>query len=129
MTLLIPHPPPSMHQDAHEFLIYLLNSVSETLSRQGSRKGGERGGAAAAPGFTRLPAVLPESGKALVVQSLARDAGIPQDGVVRGGEAGNKESTWVQDIFEGRLVNLTRCLCCESGASGGGGGERGAMFA
>ncbi|KIZ02162.1 ubiquitin carboxyl-terminal hydrolase 12/46 [Monoraphidium neglectum] len=56
-----------MHQDAHEFLNYLLNVTSELLEGQAK----ERGEAAPA-------------------------------------------STWVTDIFQGRLVNETRCLQCET---------------
>ncbi|GBF97840.1 ubiquitin carboxyl-terminal hydrolase [Raphidocelis subcapitata] len=56
-----------MHQDAHEFLNYLLNVTSELLEGQAKARG------EASPG-----------------------------------------RTWVTDIFQGRLVNETRCLQCET---------------
>jgi ubiquitin C-terminal hydrolase len=29
----------------------------------------------------------------------------------------NSKSTFITDLFEGKLVNSTRCLCCESGGT------------
>lgn len=59
-----------MHQDAHEFLNYLLNQIGEIL------EGGEKHKSA------------PRNGKPV--------------------------ATWIQDIFQGKLVNETRCLRCET---------------
>eukprot|EP00798_Chlamydomonas_sp_ICE-L_P014258 gene14258-20231_t len=58
-----------MHQDAHEFLNYLLNQACEGL--EGEQKQGQT------PGTPLKP-------------------------------------TWVHDIFQGKLVNETRCLHCET---------------
>lgn len=54
-----------MHQDAHEFLNYLLNQTCEILEGQTKEKGGK------------------------------------------------PEQTWVHEIFQGKLVNETKCLQCE----------------
>lgn len=58
-----------MHQDAHEFLNYLLNQMSEILEGQ-----------------------------------------IKQ----RNGGSSGPVNTWVHDIFQGHLVNQTKCLRCET---------------
>ncbi|MEW5306345.1 MAG: hypothetical protein WDW36_008814 [Sanguina aurantia] len=60
-----------MHQDAHEFLNYLLNQVVETLESEAKAKGA---------------------------------VGSPESPIV----------TWGHDTFQGKLVNETRCLHCET---------------
>lgn len=62
------------HQDAHEFMNYLLNQIGEEINAENREVAGER---ANASGF-KLP------------------------------------RTWLQEIFEGTLVNETRCLNCET---------------
>mmetsp|Transcript_1105 Transcript_1105/g.2404 ORF Transcript_1105/g.2404 Transcript_1105/m.2404 type:complete len:354 (-) Transcript_1105:746-1807(-) len=62
-----------MHQDAHEFLNYLLNQACEILEEEEKQR---RGGA---PGPGQPPI-----------------------------------TTWVHEIFQGKLVNETRCLHCET---------------
>lgn len=62
-----------MHQDAHEFLNYLLNEVCDLLEKEEKAK--------------RPAAAGPKSGQS------------PQT-----------VKTWVHDIFQGKLVNETRCL-------------------
>lgn len=59
------------HQDAHEFLQYLLNNIAETLVAKQKQ------------------------------QDPAFDPNKPPQ-------------TWVHDIFQGFLVNQTKCLCCEN---------------
>jgi ubiquitin carboxyl-terminal hydrolase 12/46 len=76
--------PPSL-QDAHEFLNYLLNQVGEGLEKQ-----------------QKQGALAP-----------ADDA--PSNGSSSNGSAQQQPaSTWVHDIFQGRLVSETRCLQCET---------------
>jgi len=88
------------HQDAHEFLQFLLNDILESATKREKRK------------RERL------AGK-------ERDSRPPANGVVGalfppiddpGGEEKPEEDlrTWVHDIFQGYLVNQTRCLCCEN---------------
>ncbi|PNW81539.1 hypothetical protein CHLRE_06g250750v5 [Chlamydomonas reinhardtii] len=64
-----------MHQDAHEFLNYLLNCSCELLEQEAKAAGGGGGG---------------------------------------GGGSSQPITTWVHDIFQGKLVNETRCLHCET---------------
>jgi ubiquitin carboxyl-terminal hydrolase 12/46 len=85
-----------MHQDAHELLNYLLNEMADLLEkRQKARAKQLRVGAA----------------------GEARNGG---DGSGGGsGAAGEPKrpyhwKTWIHSIFEGVLVNETRCLCCEA---------------
>jgi hypothetical protein len=90
-----------MHQDAHEFLNYVLNSVVDevdlfvkknpdlvkklAIEENGNRRNGA------------LENSSPDDSRALV-KSKTR----PLD------------QKWVHDIFEGRLTSETRCLTCET---------------
>ncbi|KJE97465.1 ubiquitin specific peptidase 12 [Capsaspora owczarzaki ATCC 30864] len=87
-----------MHQDAHEFFNYLVNTLVELLQReikdarqlqQASRKSSAASGSAAA-------AAAPTSSSAPTAKEI---------------------KTWVHDIFEGTLTNETKCLTCESVSS------------
>ncbi len=87
-------PCPPAPQDAHEFLHYLLNQACEVLEAEAKKQaqaatGGSAGSApsAASPGSasSSCPAQQP-----------------------------SQPGTWVHDIFQGRLVNETRCLHCET---------------
>ncbi|GFR43192.1 hypothetical protein Agub_g4184 [Astrephomene gubernaculifera] len=70
-----------MHQDAHEFLNYLLNQSCELLEQEARQQEGGRGQAVGAAG-----------------------SGGQQQPI----------TTWVHEIFQGKLVNETRCLHCET---------------
>ncbi|KAH8119737.1 cysteine proteinase [Phellopilus nigrolimitatus] len=88
----------SMHQDAHEFLIYLLNKIAEDLeeearnTRSGSSSGEDLSNSVTSSGPSTFGTVL--SG----TNSMAR-------------------STLVHDLFEGVLTSETRCLTCETVSS------------
>ncbi|XP_041461256.1 ubiquitin carboxyl-terminal hydrolase 12-like [Lytechinus pictus] len=78
-----------MQQDAHEFLIYLLNTIADLL--QAERKAEKLAG----------------KGK----------PGTP-NGIINGNNNDMKtEPTWIHEIFQGTLTNETRCLCCEGVSS------------
>ena len=101
-----------MHQDAHEFLNYLLNDMSETLAREAKATAAATakaaaGGAGAAAGaggragdgahlHTRTPSLQ-------ALHSLQQEAG-----------AAPPPPTWLDGLFQGRLVSETRCLRCEA---------------
>ena len=74
-----------MHQDAHEFLNYLVNECAEILEKE-AREGAGDGAGPTAEG-------PPPSGN---------------------GGAGQGPRTFVPETFQGKLVNETRCLCCET---------------
>ncbi|PIK52303.1 putative ubiquitin carboxyl-terminal hydrolase 12 [Apostichopus japonicus] len=74
-----------LQQDAHEFLIYLLNTVADLLQEE----------------------------KPTDKNTLKGKQGLP-NGKYNGNNNETKtEPTWVHDIFQGTLTNETRCLCCE----------------
>mmetsp|Transcript_24813 Transcript_24813/g.45508 ORF Transcript_24813/g.45508 Transcript_24813/m.45508 type:complete len:652 (-) Transcript_24813:47-2002(-) len=68
------------HQDAHEFLQFLLNDIVEHLRKRMRKKSTSDDH-----------------------QRLAENNGQEDE-----------PRTWVHDIFQGMLVNQTRCLCCEA---------------
>ncbi|KAF8071087.1 UBP4 [Scenedesmus sp. PABB004] len=83
-----------LHQDAHEFLNYLLNEMAELLEAQdkaaaAAQERSSGGGGVGSP-FTA-----------------------PRAQAAAAGGAGPRP-TWVHDIFQGRLVSETRCLQCET---------------
>ncbi|CAG9464942.1 unnamed protein product [Pedinophyceae sp. YPF-701] len=69
------------HQDAHEFLNWVLNDVSETIDKVEKKRADQGNGA------QPLPAANGVSGQT---------------------------SSWFNRIFQGTLVNETRCLGCET---------------
>lgn len=73
-----------MHQDAHEFLNFLLNELADILENEAKQ------------GKTEAGRVLPPS----------------KDG--ENGSGQPVIVTWVREIFQGILTNETRCLCCET---------------
>eukprot|EP00246_Nothoceros_aenigmaticus_P015837 TRINITY_DN6841_c0_g1_i1.p1 TRINITY_DN6841_c0_g1~~TRINITY_DN6841_c0_g1_i1.p1 ORF type:complete len:373 (+),score=71.20 TRINITY_DN6841_c0_g1_i1:149-1267(+) len=80
-----------MHQDAHEFLNFLLNELVDILEKEAKT-------AKSAPGG--------------VVQS-----GKVSNGSINGLANGSQQksaATWVHKIFQGTLTNETRCLRCET---------------
>ncbi|XP_073047895.1 ubiquitin carboxyl-terminal hydrolase 4-like isoform X1 [Primulina eburnea] len=77
-----------MHQDAHEFLNFLLNELVDTLEKESKK----------------VPSI-PHS-----VEGLA-------NGLSNGPINGVKKEplvTWVHTIFQGTLTNETKCLRCET---------------
>eukprot|EP01103_Thecamoeba_quadrilineata_P015522 TRINITY_DN4934_c0_g2_i1.p1 TRINITY_DN4934_c0_g2~~TRINITY_DN4934_c0_g2_i1.p1 ORF type:complete len:368 (+),score=58.48 TRINITY_DN4934_c0_g2_i1:12-1115(+) len=73
-----------MHQDAHEFLIYLLNVVSEILQ-------------------SKLKILEENPGQ-----------GPAEDPIKPKRYSNTSGGTLVHHIFEGILINETKCLCCET---------------
>ncbi|KAA8495801.1 Ubiquitin carboxyl-terminal hydrolase 4 [Porphyridium purpureum] len=82
------------HQDAHEFLNFMLNDVTECLQRDLLERKRRKLGMVPRP----LKATKTFSNSNIV----GMDTGEPP------------QRTFVQELFEGRLTNEVRCLCCES---------------
>ncbi|KAG8678172.1 hypothetical protein FRC09_020060, partial [Ceratobasidium sp. 395] len=80
----------NMHQDAHEFLNYLLNSVVEDLTDE-------------------MKAGPPED----LSKSVASEASAASHGA----SSHSPHLTLVHDLFEGTLTSETRCLTCETVSS------------
>jgi ubiquitin carboxyl-terminal hydrolase 12/46 len=89
-----------MHQDAHEFLNYLLNEMADTLERRAKerREAEGRRDADAAPADAAAAAADDDD-----------DDDDDDDGA-----AAPPPKTWVHALFEGQLANETRCLACDS---------------
>ncbi|ELU41155.1 ubiquitin hydrolase CreB [Rhizoctonia solani AG-1 IA] len=91
----------NMHQDAHEFLNYLLNSVVEDLTHE------MKAGPPEDREFDRcVVAVVPDSNK--VSGSVASTSSTSNC---------SPHLTLVHDLFEGTLTSETRCLTCETVSS------------
>ncbi|XP_004502418.1 ubiquitin carboxyl-terminal hydrolase 4-like isoform X1 [Cicer arietinum] len=80
-----------MHQDAHEFLNYLLNEVVDTLEKEAH--------AAKVNQKTSPPSEKIADG--------------PKSGLANGAK-NEPLATWVHKSFQGILTNETRCLQCET---------------
>ncbi|CAN1814257.1 Ubiquitin carboxyl-terminal hydrolase 3 [Linum perenne] len=80
-----------MHQDAHEFLNFLLNELVDILEKE-------------AKAVKKIPETSPPSEKIANGQSSALPNGISKEPLV----------TWVHKNFQGILTNETRCLQCET---------------
>ncbi|CAN1190668.1 Ubiquitin carboxyl-terminal hydrolase 4 [Linum perenne] len=80
-----------MHQDAHEFLNFLLNELVDILEKE-------------AKAVKKIPETSPPSEKITNGQSSALPNGISKEPLV----------TWVHKNFQGILTNETRCLQCET---------------
>ncbi|CAL9233470.1 unnamed protein product [Arabidopsis halleri] len=80
-----------MHQDAHEFLNYLLNELVEILEKEAQ-------------------ATKTDNATSSSPEKIANGLKVPQANGV------HKEPivTWVHNIFQGILTNETRCLRCET---------------
>ncbi|CAG8496049.1 5441_t:CDS:10 [Ambispora gerdemannii] len=91
----------TMHQDAHEFLNYLLNSIAETvLAQQKKMEEAER-----------QQAEMNEKSKSSVEEAEASSTG---GSVQTLSSSSNSATTWVHQLFEGITTNETKCLTCET---------------
>lgn len=84
----------SASQDAHEFLVHLLLNISEILEKE-----------------QKSDQVKPHSHKANVLSGSLTQAHNQSDTNVKEQES---ERTWLQRIFEGKLIRETKCLQCET---------------
>ncbi|KAA1087251.1 hypothetical protein PGT21_027012 [Puccinia graminis f. sp. tritici] len=85
----------TMHQDAHEFLNYLVNSVAEDVFAEQEKKRLE-------DERSSLLEPTPPS-----LQNLTNPS-------TPSSKKGHPRSTWVHRLFEGTLTNETKCLTCET---------------
>ena len=94
------------HQDAHEFLNCLLNAAAEELRDKAKEKeeadaGGHGGDAGEAGGAAATASSSSSSAAAAAPAPAATAARLPPP-------------TWVDEVFQGDLVNETKCLGCEA---------------
>lgn len=88
----------SMHQDAHEFLNYLLNEVMENIETNSKQQVLNRSNA-----------------NGSLAGSVASITGSTMDNGT--GSSTSSNSSWVHDLFEGTLTSETKCLTCETASS------------
>jgi len=85
-----------MHQDAHEFLNFLLNDVADCAKRETlARK-------------RRAMGLPPRPLKETRAFSNSNVAGMEEE------EEEPEKDSFVHELFEGKLTNEVRCLCCET---------------
>ncbi|GJE99807.1 cysteine proteinase [Phanerochaete sordida] len=96
----------TMHQDAHEFLNYLLNQIVEEMDddRKKLQNGNGSGSPSGTPGEDLSASVgtLSSTAAQSVAQSVAQNIA---------------KNTLVHQLFEGVLTSETRCLTCETVSS------------
>lgn len=100
-----------MHQDAQEFLNYLLNEIVEILEKEAKKDSPQpvgQDGTPAKPEIERLGFDVEDD-----MGDLEKDYN-DKDESEKETEKVKKPKTWVHDIFEGVLENKTRCLRCEN---------------
>jgi len=85
------------HQDAHEFLNYVLNQVIENVETYQKKLLKENGGS--------IPPKVSGSSTPVETSSMASSSAV----TASSGMAG-----WIHDLFEGMLSSETKCLTCEN---------------
>ncbi|EMD32515.1 hypothetical protein CERSUDRAFT_87833 [Gelatoporia subvermispora B] len=95
----------SMHQDAHEFLNFLLNRIVEEMEDDRRHVNGQNGKAPSGEDLSTSVGTLPSTNGAAASgsHSGAMDQGF--------------NSPFVHRLFEGVLTSETRCLTCETVSS------------
>lgn len=94
----------SMHQDAHEFLNFVLNTIAEDVSGyQKKNSAPQKEGSGSSNGsMNETESEGPR---------VNGDTGSEDDSVHTNG---SQPATWVHQLFEGVFSNETRCLTCET---------------
>lgn len=109
-----------MHQDAHEFLNFILNDIVECLRKEAETAEAQRKQLGlqetADDNVAALKAANKGASKAVI--KAANKAEYVPNGIANGGVLVEKKekplTTFVHDLFEGKLSNEVRCLCCET---------------
>lgn len=98
----------SVHQDAHEFLNYVLNQIIENVE-QYQRKllsNNTKGNGIAtqqSQNLTAIPGMLTPSSSVSTASETASSTTLPA-----------LTAGWIHDLFEGLLTSETKCLTCET---------------
>eukprot|EP00898_Chlorokybus_atmophyticus_P000348 jgi/Chlat1/1313/Chrsp118S01716 len=86
-----------MHQDAHEFLNFLLNELADVLEKE-----------------ARASLASPTQPNGALANGLVHIASNGYSTKAQPAPPPQPVRTWVHEIFQGILTNETRCLCCET---------------
>ncbi|KAJ1986662.1 hypothetical protein H4R33_003230 [Dimargaris cristalligena] len=100
----------TMHQDAHEFLNYILNAIVEDVTKIHNQISSRRGSASSASKGPRQSVDSKSS------HSSDSHPNSPQ-GSLHSSTASDDYKTWLHTLFEGILTNETKCLTCETVSS------------
>jgi ubiquitin carboxyl-terminal hydrolase 12/46 len=102
-----------MHQDAHEFLNYMLNDIADTLKKeQKEREQKEQDDEEHENDGQHNTSGGNNDSEAKQNKKKKKSKG---DSTQQSKSYSHTEGgTFVHDIFEGTLTNETKCLCCES---------------
>ncbi|KAF8424519.1 putative ubiquitin carboxyl-terminal hydrolase creB [Tirmania nivea] len=102
----------SVHQDAHEFLNYVLNQVIENVEFYQKKllSIAKANGTATQP--SQLLTVKPQGAATPVPDSSAAStvSGATSSAIAMS----NLSAGWIHDLFEGLLTSETKCLTCET---------------
>jgi ubiquitin carboxyl-terminal hydrolase 9/13 len=91
----------AMHQDAHEFLNYVLNSVVDEVDLFVKKN----------PDLVKKLAIKQNGSTS---NGASEDSSPDNSGALVKSNIRPLDQKWVHDIFEGRLTSETRCLTCET---------------
>ncbi|KAL1923143.1 uncharacterized protein VTP21DRAFT_9519 [Calcarisporiella thermophila] len=94
------------HQDAHEFLMYILNAVAEEVEAY------ERDFAAELQKMRSHTLKQQENLNGSLTP--ANEDNVKTESVAFGVEHNRTTATWIHDLFAGILTNEIKCLTCES---------------
>lgn len=101
-----------MHQDAHELLNYLLNEMAEILEKR-AKKAAETPADGVDEGSSSTDGLAADASGGVSSACKLGDGGSSCSGSGSGGSSEYVAKTWIHSIFEGLLVNETRCLSCD----------------
>lgn len=102
----------SVHQDAHEFLNYVLNQVIENVEFYQKKLLSTAKANGAATQSSQLLTVKPQGTATSAPDSSAAStvSGATSSATVMS----NLSAGWIHDLFEGLLTSETKCLTCET---------------
>lgn len=92
----------AMHQDAHEFLNLLLNTVVENIEEHDRGVTAQKKIEDAQRVSDKSDAIVKTDSATVSFPSMLPEAG------------GNSRTRWLHELFEGTLTSETRCLTCEN---------------
>lgn len=102
----------SVHQDAHEFLNYVLNQIIENVEQYQKRLLSAARANGTALQSAQLLTVKPPGKSNSVTESSA--ASTASGATTSATVMSNLSAGWIHDLFEGLLTSETKCLTCET---------------
>jgi ubiquitin carboxyl-terminal hydrolase 12/46 len=107
------------HQDAHEFLSYILNEITEIVAKE--KQNTTTGSNTSSLGNIIYSNGLSNGTTAKATAGLGATGRVPSLGQLQAAAAASNNNsssgpptTWIQDTFLGHWVNEIQCLRCES---------------